>query len=873
MDAEINDEGQIVDFLDGGVLADRPEERVRQRYLRILHYEHGYAKEVMDREVAIYYGRNPLTDAEGKPRKADIAIYEDQTAKMRHDQGRIRFVVETKAPDEESGHAQLVSYIFNTSANGAVWYNGLQVKYYRRFSVPENKLVAWPGIPRPGTAWDSVGHQSKAQLIVPSDIKGLLRRCHNRIHRRGAAGDDVTLDMVRILIAKCRDEEKPGPAEFYCTPEEYDSSEGRQNVAKRVQDLFAEFRDANRLVFDEHERISVGPDSIAEVVSELQHYRLVSDDERQWDIMGAVYEEYTADELKEEGGEFFTNRLVVNLLVNMLDPSMDDTVLDPAGGTGGFCTAALRHMRRKIRVSSSPEGVKKRLIEQAADHVFYIDIKHRLVKIAKTAMLLTGDGHQGCIQGDSLGPIEGLQPSFLERCRPGAVTKVLTNPPFAGLVNGRITDDKVLIQFELGKEWKWQGNRYQPTGDIAESGSPPETLFLERCVSWLQPGGILGIVQPKGVLDTTEFGLATRHFIFRKCKVLALINCHKNTFQPYTGSRTTLLVLQKKEHETEFGDDADYRIFMAVSRKIGQDSEGEPIFRPDDEGKPTAELDHDLDAIHLAWLKFRQGKLKESEYVFQIRKSQIDPTSLIINPQRFLPSLNESLRQALRLGDREGWSVSTVGELAQKVYKGGRFKREDLQTEVRGGSEVKEFYTPAALLQEHGENVKLLDLGKASERRKRYILRHTMRRGQILVTRSGTIGRLIYTTDAHDGHIGSDDLIRVEIADEPLRFYVLGFLKTKLGQDQMKRNEYGTIQQHLEPRHVREIVVPIPDDTNIIKRIASGFKEAIDAKERAHGLEAKSLVEINGLHVLNSKNSVGNSNRKHPTTNSQRKRA
>jgi len=142
-----------------------------------------------------------------------------------------------------------------------------------------------------------------------------------------------------------------------------------------------------------------------------------------------VYEEYTADELKEEGGEFFTNRLVVGLLVKMLDPSPDDVVLDPAGGTGGFCTAALRHMRKKILDSSSSEGIKRRLSEQVVNHVFYIDIKHRLVKIAKTAMLLTGDGHQGCIQGDSLNPIQALQASFLEWCRPQAVTRVRTVPP------------------------------------------------------------------------------------------------------------------------------------------------------------------------------------------------------------------------------------------------------------------------------------------------------------------------------------------------------------------------------------------------------------------------------------------------------------
>lgn len=463
-------------------------------------------------------------------------------------------------------------------------------------------------------------------------------------------------------------------------------------------------------------------------------------------------------------------------------------------------------------------------------------------------MLLTGDGHQGCIQGDSLGPIDKLEAPFLERCRPKTVTRILTNPPFAGLANGRITDPEVLAQFQLGKRWEWGEDRLVPTSELSTLGTPPETLFLERCIEWLAPGGILGIVQPKGVLDTTDPHLATRHFIFRNCRVLAVINCHKNTFQPYTGSRTTLLLLRKKNKESDFSEDDDYPIFMAISRKIGQDSEGYPIFKKDDKGNETNELDHDLDVIFEAWRKFRHGSFKKSEYIFTVKKSQLDPKTLNVNPQHFLPSLNESLKKVLEIGDKEGWSVTTIGQFPAHVYKGARFKREDLQTENFDGVEVKKFYTPSALLQERGESVKFLDLSKASPKRKKVILKHVLAQGQILVTRSGSIGRVMYVTSAHDGVIGSDDLIRVEIEDKDLRYYVYGFLKTKLGQDQMRRNEYGTIQQHLEPRHIRDLIVPIPDDRSILDQIAKSLRESVELKHRSFELEIASLNTLGNLH-------------------------
>ncbi len=194
---EFDADGRIADFLSGVPLEDRPEERVRQKYLGTLHFEHRYPKEVLAREVPIFYGNAVLLDDQGNPRRADIVVYESPQARDARDQGQIRLIVENKAPDETSGHNQLVSYIFNTSANGAVWYKGGQTTYFRRESVPENRLTPWPGIPGPGETWDSVGRQRRSQLLVPADIKGLLKRCHDRLYRRGAAGDDITLDMVR----------------------------------------------------------------------------------------------------------------------------------------------------------------------------------------------------------------------------------------------------------------------------------------------------------------------------------------------------------------------------------------------------------------------------------------------------------------------------------------------------------------------------------------------------------------------------------------------------------------------------------------------------------------------------------------------------
>ena len=607
LEPKFNENGLIVDFVSGDLLEDGPEERVRQRLERLLHIQYGYPKGRIAREIPVYYGSQEVRDNEGRPARADLGVFRSVEAARRKDQGQIQLIAETKRPKKDEGYGQLVSYVFNTSSEGAIWFNGDDLRVWRRVG---QKLDEWPTLPRIREQWDAVGRRLKSELIELKDPRGTFRRCHDRIHSRGAT-DDIAITMVRLLLSKWRDEECPGDyTEFYCTSEEFSTSEGREAVALRVESLFAEVRDSHPTVFDPHESIGVSADEIVEVVTELQNYRLLGETDEQWDIMGAAYEQYTADEMKKEGGEFFTNRLIVDLLTKMVVDIPEGTMIDPAGGTGGFCSAVLRRMRWLIRKNTKSKIAQERAITNLKDRIFLIDKKPRLVKLAKAAMIVSGNGHRGFICGDSLQSISKLSASFREQCKPGSVSIVMTNPPWSGLVDGRISDPSILCNFEVAHKWEMgtDGN-YAPTADLV-SGVPPEYLFIEQCTNWLAPGGTLAIVLPKGILDNLHPALAVRHYLFQNYQVRAVINCHKDAFQPYTGSRGCLIVATKKERPN---NGRYYEIFMAINRKIGQDSEGMPVFKKDDQGRPTHEIDQDLGSIFDAWQAFLKGQLKESE--------------------------------------------------------------------------------------------------------------------------------------------------------------------------------------------------------------------------------------------------------------------
>lgn len=428
-------------------------------------------------------------------------------------------------------------------------------------------------------------------------------------------------------------------------------------------------------------QIEVPDDAVIEAVTVLQPCSLIVsyEDADDWDLMGAAYEQYTHQNLKRQRGQFFTNRLVGNSMVQMIDPQIGEKVLDPAGGSGGFATAAFRHIRKAVLNSTSPNSPQReRQLDAAKQSIFLSEISPRLVKLAKTAMLLNGDGHTGMTQGNSLGPYyETMDPWIQSRCKRGVPRVILTNPPFAGQGEARITDPMILADFEVAKHQSVSKRTGEPIAELMNQQSP-ELLFFGRCLDWLDEGGRMGIVLPKAFLDTS-LTIRAREWLFEKAFLNAVVTLHKDSFQPDTGVRTCIVFLTKKTAEQRARADEDYDIYMAMSQKIGQTSEGEPIFVMGDNGMPTNRIDHDLDEIALDYAEFNQGKLIPSQYRYAIKRSQID-SRLNINPQFYSPHLNESIETIRQFDDLEGWSVTTLGQLENgiRVFKGPRLKTENV---------------------------------------------------------------------------------------------------------------------------------------------------------------------------------------------------
>src|SRR5690606_31445576 len=104
---------------------------------------------------------------------------------------------------------------------------------------------------------------------------------------------------------------------------------------------------------------------------------------------------------------------------------------------------------------------------------------------------------------------------------------------------------------------------------------PPEQLFIERCLYLLKPGGRMAIVLPDSILSNPGL-LWLRRWILMQAKVIASVDLPSVTFEPYTGTQTSVLILQKKKkeelaREKLTGEMLNYGVFMSTPEAVGHD--------------------------------------------------------------------------------------------------------------------------------------------------------------------------------------------------------------------------------------------------------------------------------------------------------------
>ncbi|MGW6403387.1 methylation-associated defense system DNA methyltransferase MAD2 [Streptomyces sp. NPDC055134] len=635
-------EGQIVDYISGEAIKDASKEKVRQRIARALFHEHGITPGDMARDFPVAVATD---GSRARKKKADIAIFAHGTAHTEENLRRVvvckpepkrgKHVVKLRSPEQAAQELQDLKDLMGEENRpellDGMWTDGVDFFFLRKIIGEFNVGVTFEDRSDWEVALESVGSRTVAshQRLRRAEsemLKTTFRRCHNYIHgNEGMPKDAAFWQFLYLLFAKMYDERKSrgtGRAQFRAGLDEPFTDEGRSAIRKRIQVLFEEVKSeyAAINVFEPSDRITLSDRALAFIVSELAPYDLGGTDV---DAKGIAYQELVGTNLRGDRGQYFTPRGAVQLMVDILDPQENETVLDPTCGTGGFLQATLNHLHHTWQkqegtygfpdTAEQQERFRDKLRTYADAHLFGADFDPFLVRATTMNIMTLADTTGNVFHMDSLafprGHLSGVAKAERKIPLGEKVDVLLTNPPFGADIP--VSDESVLGAYRDGVAKSWA--RDKATGKLVESATSrpasmaPEQLFIQRAIEWVKPGsGRIGIVLPNGILSnpgpTDE---AIRRYILEQCWVLGSVELPVEAFvvDANVNILTTLLFLKRKTPQEvrnhRLGSEQPYPVFMAVAEKVGFDRRGNELHKRHPNGEVVMEMTVERERIRL----------------------------------------------------------------------------------------------------------------------------------------------------------------------------------------------------------------------------------------------------------------------------------
>ena len=567
-----------------------PEEVVRQLFLHRLIYTYHYPPARISVERGVYFGSSVAE------KRADIVVSDEDNPDVAY------IIVEVKKPNHREGLEQLKSYCNAEGAPIAIWTNGAKIEILHR--TDPNLYRSLPDLPRAEqTLVEIISERvtiddlkQRNKLVVDGlTLKEVIESLEDLVLAN--AGVDAFEEVFKLIYAKLYDEWRASRragrlVEFRA------AGETHQQLFDKISRLLEEAKAKWPGVFLPGERIDLTPAHLAVCVSFLQDIKLFNSNLQ---IIDEAFEYLATQIAKGAKGQYFTPRYVIDMCVRMLNPKWHEYMIDTAAGSCGFTVHTIFWVWGGELTS---EGPTKEQAEYAREMVYGLDFDARSVKIAKALNLIAGDGRTNVFRLNTLDPRNwdsdgqaGLR-ARLRRFSNDSIRDaenqrgfryfdfdvLMTNPPFAG----DIKDTRILHQYDLAKKdnGKW------------ENSSGRDALFIERNLDFLKPGGRMAIVLPQGRFNNIG-DERIRRFVSGRCRILGVVGLHGNTFKPHTGTKTSILFLQKWNSDPELGplcpQVEDYPIFFATSEHGGKNNSGDYIFLKDREGQYLLDLfDHQI---------------------------------------------------------------------------------------------------------------------------------------------------------------------------------------------------------------------------------------------------------------------------------------
>jgi type I restriction enzyme M protein len=256
------------------------------------------------------------------------------------------------------------------------------------------------------------------------------------------------------------------------------------------------------------------PETLGLFLNEISYFDYTHPEE-----LGNAYE-YLLSIMSSQGdaGQFRTPRHIIDFIVDVLNPTKDDKVLDPACGTGGFLVSTYNHILEQHDGKNDPKKKEKPLTPDERKKLMAnlegYDIDPTMVRIAQVNMYLHQFKNPQIFQYDSLTNEERWSDKY---------DVILANPPFMSPKGG-----------------------IKPHNKFGIKSNRSEALFVDYIVSHLKPKGRAGIIVPEGVMFKNDSAFKDLRKNLIDNGLYAVVSLPGGVFQPYSGVKTSILLLNRE---------------------------------------------------------------------------------------------------------------------------------------------------------------------------------------------------------------------------------------------------------------------------------------------------------------------------------------
>ena len=512
--------------------------------------------------------------------------------------------------------------------------------------------------------------------------------------------------------------------------------------------------------------IHESPEVVEALVQWVQAFNLETVIGRQvaGDALGGLVEKTTAKD--KTLGEYTTPRPVVEMMTDLLDPSPGERIYDPCFGTGGLLATVASRLREKA-MQMSP----KVWTEVQQHSVFGVEISPYGYSIGLARVVLAGIEQPRLELGDAL-----ERPLAKDRSSEG-FDCILAVPPWGGRARPEIA-----TQFQV-------------------SATNIETLFLQHVMASLRRGGRAVIALPDSALFRPGPDRKVRKELLTDYYVEGVLSLPAGAFHPYTGIKTSLVLFRREKA-------AQAVRFMQV--------EEWPSIRPEDgfSREKAGEVAHSIAD------EFRSGTPNGSLWETPAKELKTRDWELVA--KRTGEEALSRFLQALQEVDVEV-SIQPLNKVAE-TFTGVSYGKSKTTPH---GDDPSVFAGLVRVADVNRTGVQSPSLFLTKEGSKRVQSKHWLRAGDILLTTSGTIGKLSVVSEPTGtvGAVASNSLVIIRPREHISSQFLKSLLASDAYQEWIRGHARGATIQHLSVRTLRHLPVLVPQvpiQEHVVKQMDEG---------------------------------------------------